>query len=100
MFALVESGNITQMPKGNKGITLKKPNYLINKFEYFFSEDQGRYIVEVKIDDLKKVTNILEKNSIHFDEIGIINKNELIIDDKSKVSIDELTNNDNGFKRY
>ncbi|MAV22356.1 MAG: phosphoribosylformylglycinamidine synthase II [Gammaproteobacteria bacterium] len=77
--------------KGNKGITLKKPNYLINKFEYFFSEDQGRYIVEVKIDDLKKVTNILEKNSIHFDEIGIINKNELIIDDKSKVSIDELT---------
>jgi phosphoribosylformylglycinamidine synthase II len=30
--------------KGKKGVTLKKPNYLINKFEYLFGEDQGRYI--------------------------------------------------------
>ena len=27
MFALVESGNITQMPKGNKGITLNNVQY-------------------------------------------------------------------------
>ena len=34
--------------KGKKGIKIKKPNYLINQFEYLFGEDQGRYIVEIK----------------------------------------------------
>ena len=33
--------------KGNKGINLKKPKILINEIEYFFSEDQGRYIIEI-----------------------------------------------------
>ena len=28
--------------KGKKGATLKKPNYLINQFEYLFGEDQGK----------------------------------------------------------
>jgi phosphoribosylformylglycinamidine synthase II len=77
--------------KGKKGVTLKKPNYLINQFEYLFGEDQGRYIIEIEIANLKNVTEILENNSVHFDELGTINKNELIIDNKSKVTIDELT---------
>ena len=76
--------------KGKKGVTLKKPNYLISQFEYLFSEDQGRYIVEIDKDDLKNVTKILLESSVHFDELGTITENELIIDDKSKVSIDDL----------
>ena len=76
--------------KGKKGVTLKKPNYLINKFEYLFGEDQGRYIIEIEKDCFKAVTEILEKNSVHFDELGSVNNNDLIIDDKSKVSIDDL----------
>jgi phosphoribosylformylglycinamidine synthase len=76
--------------KGKKGATLKKPNYLINKFEYLFSEDQGRYIIEIEKHNLKNVTEILQKNSVHSDELGVVNDNELIIDDKSKVSIDDL----------
>ena len=76
--------------KGKKGAILKKPNYLINQFEYLFGEDQGRYIVEIAKKDLKNVTEILEKNSVHYDELGTVGNNELIIDDKSKVSIDDL----------
>jgi len=76
--------------KGKKGVTLKKPSYLINKFEFLFGEDQGRYIIEVQKDNFKSVTEILEKNSVHFDELGLVNDNDLIIDDKSKVSIDDL----------
>ena len=34
--------------------------------------------------------NILTENSVHFDELGTVINNELIIDDKSKVSIDDL----------
>ncbi|WP_440691541.1 phosphoribosylformylglycinamidine synthase subunit PurL [Candidatus Pelagibacter sp. HIMB1782] len=77
--------------KGNKGINLNKPKYLINELEYFFGEDQGRYIIEVSKKDLKKVTDILNKNAVHFDELGTIGENELYFDDKTKVTIDELT---------
>ena len=76
--------------RGKKGVSLKKPNYLINKFEYLFSEDQGRYIIEIQKDNFKPVTEILEENSVHFDELGSVINNDLIIDDKSKVSIDDL----------
>ena len=77
--------------KGKKGINLNKPKYLINELEYFFGEDQGRYIIEVSKKDLKKVKDILNKNAVHFDELGTISENELYFDDKTKVTIDELT---------
>ncbi len=76
--------------KGNKGINLKKPKFLINEIEYFFGEDQGRYIVEVTKKNLTKVMDILNKNAVHFDELGVINENELYINEKTKVTIDEL----------
>ena len=76
--------------KGKKGASLKKPNYLINQFEYLFGEDQGRYIIEVDKSDLLNTTKILSENSVHFDELGIVIEKNLIIDDKSKVSIDDL----------
>ena len=76
--------------KGKKGATLKKPNYLINEFEYLFGEDQGRYIIEISKDDLKDVTKILKDNSVHYDELGMVNEGDLIINDKTKVSIDDL----------
>ena len=76
--------------KGNKGINLNKPKYLINDIEYYFAEDQGRYIVEITKKNLKKVTDILNKNAVHYDELGTINENELYINDKTKVTIDEL----------
>jgi phosphoribosylformylglycinamidine synthase subunit PurL len=76
--------------KGNKGINLKKPKFLINEIEYYFSEDQGRYVIEVSKESLKKVIDILNKNAVHYDELGTINKDELFINEKTKVTIDEL----------
>ena len=75
---------------GKKGIKIKKPNYLINQFEYLFGEDQGRYVIEIEKKDFKNVTDILKKSSVHYDELGIVIENDLIIDEKTKVSIDEL----------
>ena len=87
--------------KGNKGIKLKKSKNLINEIEYFFAEDQGRYVIEVSKDSLKKVTDILNKNAVHFDELGTINEDKLFINDKTKVSIDELkTSNTNWLTNY
>ena len=76
--------------KGKKGATLKKPKHLISQFEYLFGEDQGRYIIEINKNNFKNVATILEENSVHFDELGTIGEDDLIIDDKSKVSIDDL----------
>ncbi|MDB4232521.1 phosphoribosylformylglycinamidine synthase subunit PurL [Candidatus Pelagibacter sp.] len=76
--------------KGKKGAIFKKPSYLINQFEYMFGEDQGRYIIEIDKNNLQNVMKILSENSVHFDEIGTVNGVDLIIDDKSKVSIDDL----------
>ena len=87
--------------KGNKGINLKKPKYLINEIEYFFAEDQGRYVIEVYTDSLKKVTDILNKNAVHYDELGTINEDQLFINEKTKVTIDELrTSNTNWLTNY
>ena len=75
---------------GNKGIKLNKPKYLINEIDYFFAEDQGRYIIEITKKDYKKVADLLNKNAVHFDELGIINDDLLYINEKTKVTIDEL----------
>ncbi len=87
--------------KGKKGINIQKPKYLINEIEYLFAEDQGRYIIEINKKDFKKVADILNKNAVHFDELGRIDENELYINDKTKVTIDELsTSNKSWLKNY
>ena len=87
--------------KGNMGIQLKKPKSLLSEFEYFFSEDQGRYIIEITKLDIKKVTNILEKNAVHYDEIGILKGKSICFDEKTIVPIDELNSyNNNWLSNY
>jgi phosphoribosylformylglycinamidine synthase len=76
--------------KGNKGIEFKKGKFLINELEYLFCEDQGRYVVEINSKDLDKVTSILIKNSVHYDELGKIIDKYMIINQKTKVTIDEF----------
>ena len=76
--------------KGNKGIKINKSKSLINEIDYFFSEDQGRYIIEINPKDLKEVTKILDQNSVHHEELGVIIEKDMIINEKTKVTIDEL----------
>ena len=76
--------------KGKKGFKLNKIKSLINKFEYYFGEDQARYIVEVKSTNINKFQKILDNNSVHYDEIGIVTKKDIIIDKEPILHIDEL----------
>ena len=76
--------------KGNKGVKLNKLKSLINKFQYFFGEDQGRYIIEITKDNLKKVKEILNNNSVHYDELAIIVEKDIIIDKEPILTVDEL----------
>ena len=74
----------------NKGIKVSKFNKLFNKFEYFFGEDQGRYIIEVNKEKLKDVEKKLNENSIHYDLLGKVSGKYFEIMDEPKVTIDEL----------
>ena len=49
----------------------------------------------------KKIADILNKNAVHFDELGTITENELYINDKTKVTIDDLlTSNKSWLTNY
>ena len=76
--------------KGKKGIKINPIKGLINKFEYFFGEDQGRYVVELSKNNLEKVKQILEENSVHYDEIGTVDKSKIVFDNKINLSVDDL----------
>ena len=87
--------------KGNKGIKLNKLKNLMNDIEYLFAEDQGRYLIEIKPEDLKNVSKILEKNSVYHENLGVIIDKEMIINEKTKLTIDELKSyNTNWLKNY
>ncbi len=74
----------------NIGLKINKPKKLINNFEYFFGEDQGRYIVEIKKDNLEKVENMLKKNNIYFDNIGKTQDNYFEVKDEFKLTINDI----------
>ena len=76
--------------KGNKGVKFDKIKSLINKFEFYFGEDQGRYIIEISQNNEKKITTILKENSVHFDKIGIITKKDIIINSEPILTVDDL----------
>ena len=87
--------------KGNKGVKMNKPKYLINTFEYLFSEDQGRYLIEVSKNKLKKVEELLDENSIHYEQLGYVIKEKIEFSEKSNISIDELKkSNKQWLKQY
>ena len=73
----------------------------MNDIEYFFSEYHGRYIVEIDQKYWKEVSKSLDKNSVHHEKLGIIVDKNIIINDKIKVTIDELKSyNNNWLKDY
>ena len=68
-----------------------KSKELVNKFEYFFGEDQGRYIIEIESSNVNKVNDLLKKNSVHFDDLGIIEENNLSFNGELNLPIEDLT---------
>ena len=62
----------------------------MNKFDYYFGEDQGRYVIEIDPNNFSKVQKILKDNSVHYDEIGIVTENEIIVDKEPIMNIDDL----------
>ena len=77
--------------KSKKGLKINSLKGLTNKFEYFFGEDQARYIIEVPMENVEKLYEILNKNSVHFDDLGVVQENTLNFEDDINLPIEELS---------
>ena len=75
---------------GDIGAKIKKPKDRINPHEYFFGEDQSRYIVEVNQKNKDEVCKILEKNSVYYEIIGSTKKEGLELEKEFDVKLSDL----------
>ena len=69
----------------NNGLFIAKPLIQLTTNEETFKKLE-KFVDENNAHDLK----ILNKDSVHYEELGIIIDNEIIINEKTKVTIDEL----------
>jgi len=74
----------------NIGALIDLPKNNTKLHEYFFGEDQSRYIIEVKEKNLEEVSKILKDSNIHFDKIGKTQKEYMEIKNQFKVSINDI----------
>ena len=74
----------------NYGVKIQKPKKLTNIIEYFFGEDQSRYILEIDKKNFYLVKNILEKKNIFSENIGFVQKDYFEIEGEMKISIKDL----------
>ena len=72
------------------GAKIQKPKKLSNLFEYFFGEDQGRYILEIDPENLQKVVNRLKDNNIYYENIGKTQDEFFEIEDELKINVKDL----------
>ena len=82
---------LSEMSLGsNLGVKILKPKKLTDLNQYFFGEDQGRYIVEVKKENLSQVEKLLVNNNIYFENIGYTQNNFFEIENELKIDINDL----------
>ena len=75
---------------GKIGAKIKIPINNISSHEYFFGEDQSRYLVEISEKNKDKAINILQKNSVYYEVIGKTQKDSLDLGSEFKVKLSEL----------
>ncbi len=77
--------------ESNYGLKINKPQSLSNLMEYFFGEDQGRYLAEVEPDNLEKVKNILDENNVFNEIVATVQKDNFEISGELNIDINELS---------
>ena len=75
----------------NLGVKIQKPKKLTNLNEYFFGEDQSRYLLEISEDHLTKVEKNLKKNNIFYELIGKTQKRYFEIENEMKLDVNYLS---------
>ena len=74
----------------NYGLKIDKPKNLSNLMEYYFSEDQGRYLVEVDPNNLNKINKILVENNIYSEVVATVQNDYFEVSGELKILKNEL----------
>ena len=74
----------------NYGLLIDRPKKLSNLFEYFFGEDQGRYLIEVDQKNLEKVKSFLKDGNIYNETVATVQKDYFEIKGELKIHIKDL----------
>jgi len=79
----------------NYGIKIHKPKNLTNLMEYYFSEDQGRYLIEIEPNNLERINKVLSENSIFSEVVGTVQNDYFEVVGELKIKTNDLykTNN-------
>ncbi len=81
--------------KSGLGLKIYKPKKLTNLLEYFFGEDQGRYLIEITKNNQKKIEIFLKKNNVFWEVIGEVQKDIFEIEKTFSLKTKELHNYNN-----
>ena len=82
---------LSEMSLGsNIGIKIEKPKKLNNLINYFFGEDQGRYLLEIEQEKLKIVEKTLQSSDVFYEKIGETQINFFEIEGEMKTDINDL----------
>jgi phosphoribosylformylglycinamidine synthase II len=85
----------------NYGLKIEKPKTLFNLIEYFFGEDQGRYIIEVESSNIDNVKKILKENNVFSEIIATVQKDNFEIIGEFKMHVKDLcTANNKWYNNY
>jgi phosphoribosylformylglycinamidine synthase len=70
------------------------------RIKYLFGEDQARYIIEIKKEDLNNLVQMAKEQEISMTQLGSTNLEQFAIDE-IKISVDEMIKlNNNWFYNY
>ena len=72
------------------GLNIEKPSKLSNLMEYYFGEDQGRYLLEIEPKNFQNVTKILAENNIFNEKIATVQKDSFEILGELKINVNDL----------
>jgi len=72
------------------GVKIHKPKKLSNIFEYFFGEDQSRYLIEIDKNNYSKVEKILKNNNIYHENIATTQKEFFEFEKDLKINVKEF----------
>ena len=87
----------------NSGLGLKiyKPKKLANLLEYFFGEDQGRYLIEISKNNLEKIQGFLKKNNVFSEVVAEVQNDTFEIEKIFNLKIKDLHNfNNQWYNKY
>jgi len=77
------------------GLKIYKPKKTTNFIEYFFAEDQGRYLLEIDRNNLKKIESSLKKNNIFFEVVAEVQNDIFEIEKTFGMKVNDLYNYNN-----